>query len=212
MGRPRALEAVASDLALGWVGVFSYESVARLVHHTYDTLAERAPGGPFLLVLTERFARERLDALAQRQGAKAKTVPEVLFVCTNNAGRSLMAAALVDHYAAGRVHVRSAGSDPAGALHATVAEVLRERGVDVNGAFPKPLTDDVVAAADLVVTMGCGDACPVYPHVRYVDWAVDDPVGRSLDYVRGIRDDVDRRVRALLSDLGIPVAGAADGR
>lgn len=212
MERPRALDAVASEIALLWVGIFSYESVVRLVHDTYERLARQSPGGPFLVVFTERLARERLEALAQSQGAAPKPVPEVLFVCTNNAGRSVMAAALVDHYAAGRVHVRSAGSDPAADLHATVARVLRERGIDIENAYPKPLTDEVVASADVVITMGCGDACPVYPHIRYNDWAVDDPAGRALDAVRVICDDVERRVRELLIELGVATEGASDGR
>ena len=130
-----------------------------------------------------------------------REIPEVLFVCTHNAGRSQMAAALLDHYARGCVHVRSAGSTPADELNPVVVEALAEIDLDVTKAFPKPLTDEVVRAADVVITMGCGDACPVYPGKRYLDWDLDDPAGQSLDAVRPIRDEIDRRVRALLTEL-----------
>ena len=207
MTRPRALEGVSSDLALDWVGTFSYETVVRLVNEAYDDLSGRSPSNPFLIVFVERFARERLEALAQASGAMPKTVPELLFVCVNNAGRSVMAAALVAHRSEGRVHVRSAGRDPAGDVHDNVRTVLAELGIDVSSVLPKPLCDEVVAAADIVVTMGCGDACPVYPNIRYVDWAVEDPAGRPLDAVRRIRDDIDNRVRVLLNQLAGPTPG-----
>ena len=130
-----------------------------------------------------------------------KDVPEVLFVCTHNAGRSQMAAALLDHHAAGRVHVRSAGSTPADELNPAVVEALAEIDLDVTKEFPKLVTDEVVRAADVVITMGCGDACPIYPGKRYLDWDLDDPAGQSLDAVRPIRDEIDRRVCALLAEL-----------
>ena len=129
------------------------------------------------------------------------TVPEVLFVCVHNAGRSQMAAALLDHHAAGRALVRSAGSTPADEINPAVVEAMAEVGLDLSGEFPKPLTDDVVRGSDVVVTMGCGDACPVYPGKRYLDWELPDPVGKTLDEVRPIRDEIDRRVRDLLRDL-----------
>ena len=128
-------------------------------------------------------------------------VPEVLFVCVHNAGRSQMAAALLDHYAGGRVRVRSAGSVPAAEINPAVVEVMAEVGLDLSKEFPKPLTDEGVKAADVVITMGCGDACPVYLGKRYLDWVLDDPAGRSIDEVRPIRDDIDRRVRQLLAEL-----------
>ncbi len=130
-----------------------------------------------------------------------KTVPEVLFVCVHNAGRSQMAAALLHHHAAGAVHVRSAGSTPANEINPAVREAMNEIGLDLSQEFPKPLTDDVVRAADVVITMGCGDACPIYPGKRYLDWALEDPAGKTLDQIRPIRDDIDTRVRALLSEL-----------
>ncbi|MGH8901427.1 MAG: arsenate reductase ArsC [Egibacteraceae bacterium] len=130
-----------------------------------------------------------------------KDVPEVLFVCVQNAGRSQMAAALLDHRAAGTVHVRSAGSAPADRIHPTVTAAMAEIGLDLSKAFPKPLTDEVIRAADVVITMGCGDACPVYPGKRYLDWDVADPAGKPAEQVATIRDDIDRRVRALLAEL-----------
>ena len=130
-----------------------------------------------------------------------KSVPEVLFVCVQNAGRSQMAAGLLDHHAHGRVHVRSAGSSPANQIHREVAEAMAEVGIDISKEFPKPLTDEVVEAADVVITMGCGDACPVYPGKRYLDWQVPDPAGQPLEQVRRIRDDIDARVRTLLAEL-----------
>ena len=130
-----------------------------------------------------------------------KEVPEVLFVCVHNAGRSQMAAGLLDHHAQGRVHVRSAGSTPADEISPAAVAAMAEIGIDLSQEFPKPLTTDVVEAADVVVTMGCGDACPVFPGKRYLDWELDDPSGRSLEEVRVIRDEIDRRVRDLLDSL-----------
>jgi protein-tyrosine-phosphatase len=127
--------------------------------------------------------------------------PTVLFVCVGNAGRSQMAAALLDLHAAGRVRVLSAGSEPADAVHPAVLEAMAERRVDLHDAVPKRLEDEAVREADVVVTMGCGDACPVYPGKRYEDWELPDPAGKSLEEVRPIRDEIDRRVRALLGEL-----------
>jgi arsenate reductase (thioredoxin) len=128
-------------------------------------------------------------------------VPEVLFVCVHNAGRSQMAAALLDRHAKGKVMVRSAGSDPADRLNPAVVAAMAEVGIDLSKEFPKPLTDQAVRAADVVITMGCGDACPIYPGKRYEDWQLQDPAGQPIQVVRGIRDDIDRRVRQLLTDL-----------
>ena len=128
-------------------------------------------------------------------------IPEVLFVCTHNAGRSQMAAALLDHQAAGRVRVSSAGSQPASQLNPAVVEAMAEIGLDISREYPKPLTGDKVRAADVVITMGCGDACPIYPGKRYEDWDLPDPAGLPLDAVRPIRDAIRDRVHALLEDL-----------
>ncbi|MER7434499.1 arsenate reductase ArsC [Pseudonocardia alni] len=128
-------------------------------------------------------------------------IPEVLFVCVHNAGRSQMAAALLDHHAAGAVRVRSAGSAPAESINPAVREVMAESDIDLSAEIPKRLTTDAVDAADVVITMGCGDACPVFPGKRYLDWQLDDPAGKTVDEVRPIRDDIDARVRALLGEL-----------
>jgi arsenate reductase (thioredoxin) len=150
---------------------------------------------------SEEIARQRLDAIAETQGAPVFTKPEVLFVCVHNAGRSQMAAALLDHHGQGRVVVRSAGSAPADTVNPAVVQVMTELGLDLSKEFPKPLTTEAVQAADVVITMGCGDACPVFPGKRYLDWQLDDPAGKPVDEVRPIRDDIDRRVQALLAEL-----------
>lgn len=195
------LHRTAQDLAGRFAGVFSGETIERYVFESYTTLRRTARVTSHLPTLASRFATERLTALAQAKGAIAKNVPEVLLLCVHNAGRSQMAAALLEHRARGRVHVRSAGSLPTHQIHPTVVEVMAELSIDLSAEFPKPLTDDVVAAADVVVSMGCGDACPIYPHKRYLDWTLEDPDGQPLDVVRRIRDDIDHRVAALLDEL-----------
>ncbi|MGP0107688.1 MAG: arsenate reductase ArsC [Acidimicrobiales bacterium] len=130
--------------------------------------------------------------------------PVVLFLCIHNAGRSLAARVLLDHYAEGRIDVESAGSEPGDKLNPSVVAILAERGLDPAQEFPKPLTDETARLADVIVTMGCGDTCPVYPGKRYVDWALEDPAGKSVDQVRPIVDEIDRRVRDLLAEL-VPV-------
>jgi arsenate reductase len=127
--------------------------------------------------------------------------PQVLFVCVHNAGRSQMAAALLDHYGAGRVEVRSAGSAPADSINPAVREAMAEVGIDISAERPKLLTTEAVQASDVVITMGCGDACPVFPGKRYLDWQLPDPAGQGVEAVRPIRDDIDQRVRALVAEL-----------
>jgi arsenate reductase (thioredoxin) len=157
----------------------------------------------YVPLLVYRFTRERLRAMAQSEGKLTKEQPEVLFVCVHNAGRSQMAAVLTDSMSGGRVHVRSAGSTPASEINPVVVEAMRELGLDLSREFPKPLTDEVVQAADVVVTMGCGDACPLYPGKRYLDWEVDDPAAQPIDEVRRIREDIRLRVAVLLRELGV---------
>jgi protein-tyrosine-phosphatase len=128
-------------------------------------------------------------------------MPEVLFVCVHNAGRSQMAAGLLKLRSQGRIHVRSAGSTPAEEINPAVVDVMQELGIDLSEKFPKPLTDEVVRAADVVITMGCGDACPVYPGKKYEDWELDDPAGQDLETVRRIRDELDERVQSLIGEL-----------
>lgn len=198
------LRAVTRRLSQELAGVYGPETIDRFLRESLDQLVTaRIPN--YVPVLVERFARERLRALAQAEGRIVKDVPEVLFVCVHNAGRSQMAAALLDHHGGGRVHVRSAGSAPAEVVNPAVVAAMEEVGLDLSKEFPKPLTDEVVRAADVVITMGCGDACPVYPGKRYLDWELADPAGKSLEDVRPIRDEIERRVRALLAEL-VPVA------
>lgn len=194
---------VVDDLAYEYDSVFSRASVERAVAEAREALEPRATVTDFLPVLVRRFARDQLLAAAQADGRIAKAMPEILFVCVHNAGRSQLAAALAQHLSGGRVRVRSAGSAPADEINPHVVTVLAERGIDLAEAFPKPLTDRVVQAADVIVTMGCGDACPVYPGKRYLDWTVADPHGQPLETVRDIRDDVQQRVTVLLRELGL---------
>jgi arsenate reductase len=190
----------ANSLALEFAGVFSFETIERYIAESLDLLGETRVN-VFVPVLAHRFARERLKALGQAEGAITKEQPEVLFVCVQNAGRSQMAAGLVRLRSEGRIHVRSAGSQPANEINAAVITAMEELGVDMGEEFPKPLTDEVVRAADVVITMGCGDACPIYPGKRYEDWVVDDPAEQDLETVRGIRDDIDERVQKLVAGL-----------
>ena len=192
----RSIEALAEEFR----GIFSLETVERYVDESVDRLSG-ARVVDFIPLFVHRFSREQLRALAQAEGTIAKDVPEVLFVCVHNAGRSQMAAALLDHHAKGRVHVRSAGSDPGDRVNPAVVAAMDEWGIDLSREFPKPLTDEFVRAADVVITMGCGDACPIYPGKRYEDWELDDPAGQPVEAVRRIRDDLDRRVQALLAEL-----------
>jgi protein-tyrosine-phosphatase len=194
------LEKGLASLREEFAGIFSSETIERFMVESLHALAG-ARLKDFVPLFVHRFARERLRALGQVEGSIAKAVPEVLFICVQNAGRSQMAAALLDHYAEGRVHVRSAGSDPADRINPDVVTAMAELGIDVTREFPKPMTDEVVQAADAVITMGCGDACPIYPGKHYEDWQVDDPAEADLDGVRRIRDDIGERVRRLLADV-----------
>ncbi len=200
------ISGIVERLTPQFAGVFARETLRRYVSDSWDRLARAATVDTFLPVLAERFARERLRAVARVEGSIASDVPEVLFVCVHNAGRSQMAAALLDWRAGGRVHVRSAGSAPASEINSAAVAAMEELGLDLGTEFPKPLTDEVVRDADVVITMGCGDACPIYPGKRYLDWELDDPAGKPLDEVRAIRDEIDRRVQELLAEIATPAA------
>jgi arsenate reductase len=195
------VERAAEALQREFEGIFSRETIARYIAESTDLLGGKARVNVFVPVLVHRFARERLKALGQSQGTIVKEQPEILFVCVHNAGRSQMAAGLVKLRSAGRIHVRSAGSAPADQVNPAVVEAMIELGVDMSEEFPKPLTDEVVAAADVVITMGCGDACPIYPGKRYEDWELEDPADKDIATVRRIRDDLDARVQALIGEL-----------
>ncbi|WP_129339734.1 metalloregulator ArsR/SmtB family transcription factor [Cellulomonas endophytica] len=195
-----ALTRVAQDLQDRFPSV-APEVVLRTVRESYTALARNAGITGYLVTLARRFAQQRLTDMVRTQGEPDGRAPQVLFVCVANAGRSQLAAALLQHYAGDRVIARSAGSAPAGSIHTTVRPLLAELGVQADAVFPKPLTDDAVRAADVVITMGCGDTCPVLPGKRYEDWVVGDPALASPEGTAAIRDDIDTRIRALLSDL-----------
>lgn len=202
VARPAADYArIVDDLAYRYEGVFSRETVAQAVEEARGRLEPISTVPDHLPLLTERFARDQLLAAAQAEGRIATSTPEILFVCVRNAGRSQIAAALAQQLSRGRVHVRSAGSAPSGEIHPLAVEVLRERGIELAEAFPKPLTNDVVRAANVIVTMGCGDACPVFAGKRYEDWAVADPADQPIEVVRAIADDIEGRVATLLAEL-----------
>lgn len=195
------LHRISERLSERFAGMFAAETVERYVFESYAALARTARVTAYLPATTEHFASERLRALAKSKADVASETPEVLFVCVQNAGRSQMAAALLNVEAKGRIHVRSAGSMPAAELDSNVVTAMSEMGLDLSKDYPKPLTDDVVRASDVVVTMGCGDSCPIYPGKRYEDWELPDPADQSLDTVRAIRDDIHDRVRVLAASL-----------
>jgi protein-tyrosine-phosphatase len=191
-----------SRLTQEFAGTFGAETVERFVYESLSDLSG-ARVNSFLPLFAERFAHDRLWALAKAEGKLATDVPTVLFLCVHNAGRSQMAAGWADHLSGGRVKVMSGGSTPGEEVNQHAVTAMEEKGIDISKQFPKPWTDEFVQAADAVITMGCGDACPIYPGKRYEDWAVDDPSDQDLEAVRAIRDDIEQRVRALLTSLGV---------
>ncbi|MBN9111573.1 MAG: arsenate reductase ArsC [Pseudonocardia sp.] len=201
-----ALKTAASNLQRAFDGVFGTETIERFLHSSYDEFAGRAVVLNYLPLLAERFARQRLRALAKVEGKRDEGVPVVLFLCTHNAGRSQMALGFFEHLAGDRAIAWSGGSDPAERINPAAVVAMAERGINIADEYPKPWTDEVVRAADVVVTMGCGDACPVFPGRRYIDWPVNDPDGLDVEDVRSIRDDVERRVRNLLDEMNVPAA------
>jgi arsenate reductase len=207
---PARLERIVDQLAARFAGTFARETVARLVVDSHRQLARTAAVDTFLPLLAQRFAADRLRAVASAERKIVKDRPEVLFVCVHNAGRSQMAAALLEHRSQGRVLVRSAGSTPTSSVNPAAVTVMAELGLDLAKAYPKPLTTEAVQASDVVITMGCGDACTVFPGKRYLDWELDDPAGQPLEAVRRIRDDIDRRVQHLLGELSVFTARSAD--
>lgn len=200
---PPVLDRIATDLATRFIGVFSPETVSEYVRDSYTLLADRARITRYLPSLTARFAADRLCSLARADGLTTDDVPDVLFVCVQNAGRSQLASAILRSLAGDRVRVLTAGSEPAASINPRIIAALDEIGIPISGEYPKPLTDEVVRAADYVITMGCGDACPVYPGRRYLDWDLPDPATLSMEGVRAVRDDINTRVRLLLDDMGM---------
>jgi arsenate reductase (thioredoxin) len=196
-----ALKTAAAHLAREFDGTFGTETIERFLHSSYDDFAGRAAVLNFLPLLAEKFARQRLRALAKVEGTVTDGRPVVLFLCTHNAGRSQMALGFFTHLAADRALAWSGGSEPASTINPAAVAAMAERGIDISGEYPKPWTDEVVRAADVVITMGCGDACPVFPVRRYEEWVLDDPAGLDLATTRPIRDEIERRVRGLLAEI-----------
>jgi arsenate reductase (thioredoxin) len=201
-----ALRTAAKNLAAEFEGTFGAETIELFLGTSYDQFADRATVSNFLPLLAERFARQRLQALARVEGKASDGLPTVLFLCVHNAGRSQMALGWFNHLAAGRAVAWSGGSEPGKEVNPSAILAMQEVGIDITGEFPKPWTDEIVQAADVVVTMGCGDACPVFPGTRYEDWTLEDPAGRDVDAVRPIRDEIRTRVEGLLASLGVPTA------
>jgi arsenate reductase len=196
-----ALRTSAGRLQERFSGVFSTETIERFLYHSYDEFASRAAVAQWLPLLAERFAVQRLTALARVEGRSDDDRPIVLFLCVHNAGRSQMALGFFEQLAGDAAIAWSGGSEPASQINPAAIEAMAERGIDISREFPKPWTDEVVRAADVIVTMGCGDACPIFPGKRYEDWTVDDPADLDLADVRVIRDDIERRVRTLIGEI-----------
>ena len=197
------LKTAATRLGRDFAGTFNVETIERFLHSSYDQFAGRATVPTFLPLLAERFARQRLDALARVEGLHHDGKPVVLFLCVHNAGRSQMALGFFQHYAGDAAVAWSGGSEPGVEVNPAAIAAMAERGIDICAEFPKPWTDEVVRAADVVITMGCGDACPVFPGKRYEEWVLDDPAGLDVAAVRPVRDEVERRVLTLLDQLQV---------
>ena len=197
---------VVANVAQSFVGTFGPETIERFVIDSLEQLVPTAKVTTFLPVLAEKFAKERLRALGKVDGSLPSAKPGVLFLCVHNAGRSQMAAGWLRHLAGDRVTVYSGGSEPASEINPSAIAAMAEVGIDITDEFPKPWTDEVVRAADVVITMGCGDACPLYPGTRYEDWELADPAGQGVDAVRPIRDDIRTRVLSLIASLDLPAS------
>ena len=193
---------VVRDLHYRFEGVFGQQTIEKLVFDSYCQMAAKATITDWLVPGTERLARDRLEALVRSEDHSPKKVPAVLFVCTHNAGRSQMALGWLTHLGQGRAIGWSGGSQPESELNKVAVAAMAEAGIDISDGFPKPWTIEVLEAADVVITMGCGDACPLAPGKHYEDWDVADPAGQPLDVIRPIRDDIEGRVRDLLDRFG----------
>jgi arsenate reductase len=199
-----ALRTAAVNLEREFAAVFGTETIERFLHSSYDQFADQGRLPRFLPLIAERFARQRLHALAKVEGHRDDGRPVVLFLCVHNAGRSQMALGFFQHLAGDRAVGWSGGSEPGISVNPAAVAAMAERDIDITADFPKPWTDEVVRAADVVITMGCGDACPIFPGKRYLNWDLDDPAGQDVNHVRPIRDEIERRVRHLLDELDVP--------
>jgi protein-tyrosine-phosphatase len=198
-----ALKRAAATLHDEFGEFFSTETIQLYLETSYDQFAERATVHNFLALMAERFARQRLRALARVEGLASDGTPIVLFLCVHNAGRSQMALGWFNHLAGDRAVAWSGGSEPGSEINPAAVAAMAEVGIDITGEYPKPWTDEIIRAADVVITMGCGDACPLYPGKRYEDWELDDPAGLDVAAVRPIRDQIRRRVETLLTSLAV---------
>ncbi len=198
-----SLRSAARRLATQFDGTFNTETIERFLHSSYEQFATNATATNFLPVLAEKFARQRLRALARVEGLATDGLPTVLFLCVHNAGRSQMALGWFNQLAGDHAVAWSGGSEPGNEVNPAAIAAMAEIGIDITGEYPKPWTEEIVKAADVVITMGCGDACPLYPGKRYEDWELEDPAGQDVAAVRPIRDEIGARVRALLDSLGV---------
>jgi len=196
----------AERLKLRFSGQLNVETIERFLYDSLDSLLDRAKNTQWVPLLAERFAADRIRAVVRMESSDLGLSPSVLFLCVHNAGRSQMAAGFMRALGGDQVDVFSGGSEPAGSVNQSVVAAMAEKGIDISAEIPQPWSDEVIRAADVVVTMGCGDACPIFPGKKYVDWQVDDPAGRPVDEVRPIRDDIERRVRELMGELGVTPA------
>jgi protein-tyrosine-phosphatase len=201
----RALDSAAAELQREFADDFDAETIRQMLFASYEKLSATATIPNFLPLLAQRFARQQLQARARVTTKSDDEMLVVLFLCNHNAGRSQMAMGLFNHLAGGGAVVWSGGSEPKGSINPAAVAVMAERGIDISGEFPKPWTGEIVQAADVIVSMGCGDVTPAAPDCRYEDWAVADPSGKDLPEVRAIRDEIEHRVRRLLDELRIPI-------
>lgn len=201
------IKEAATRLQRRFDGRLNSETIERFMNDSLDYLVARANTSTWIPLLAERFARDRLRALVRLESDTEMLNPSVLFLCVHNAGRSQMAAGWMRHLAGSSVDVFSGGSEPAEAVNQAAVAAMAEKGIDISDELPQPWADEIVRAADVVVTMGCGDACPVFPGKRYIDWEIEDPSGKTVEEVRPIRDELEDRVRNLMSELKVP-AGA----
>lgn len=197
------IRSVAERLGSEFDGVFAKETIQRFMADSYEALSGARVKG-FIPLFVERFTRQRLRALGRMEGTIATDTPMVVFLCVHNAGRSQMAAGWMQHLGGDVVEIFSGGSDPTSQVNPAAVTAMSEVGIDISTEFPKPWTDEIVRAADVIVTMGCGDSCPIFPGKRYMDWEVADPAGASVEEVRPIRDELGERVRGLMAELKIP--------
>jgi arsenate reductase (thioredoxin) len=197
------IRTAAARLQGKFKGIFGPETIERYINDSLDQLLPNSEVVSFVPIFVERFAKDRLEALAKVEGKMISDKPSVMFLCVHNAGRSQMASGWLKYLSGDRVDVFSGGSEPASTVNPAAIEAMAEVGIDIRTEFPKPWTDEIIRAADVVITMGCGDACPVYPGKRYEDWVLDDPEGLDLPGVRPIRDEIRGRVEKLMAEMGI---------